>query len=267
MADVDLGTRHLHLSHEDHLAWCTIDRPERRNALTIAMYFGIRKAVHYVNTRPEPTALILTGSGDVFAPGGEMAGHQGDGNPAEAETLGQIGNEWLPFEAVRNSRAPVVSAINGLCQGGGLLIAMLSDVSLASDRARFRAPELLRGIADMGYAAYLPAHVGLARARDLLLTARELDADEAVAMGLVSRRVPHDGLREAAVRAAEAVLRTAPDARLHVKRALNAGYGKVDLMTFNASLDGPESAEGMTSFKEKRTPTWVPKTLARGGRL
>ena len=144
---------------------------------------------------------------------------------------------------------------------------MLSDVAVVSERATFRAPELLRGIADAGYAAYLPPHVGLACARDLLFTARRLDADEAVAMGLVARKVPHERLLEAAREAAEAILQTAPEARAQLKKLINANYGKVDLMTFNASLAGPEVAEGFAAFGEKRTPGWVPKTLQSGKRL
>ena len=255
----DLGTPFLRFEREGHLAWCTIDRPASRNALSAAMYFGVKRAVQIVNARVEPTALIVTGVGDVFAPGGELRGKVEDPNPV----LEQLGTEEvLPFEAIRQSAAPVVSAVNGLCQGGGLLIAMLSDVAVASERATFRAPELLRGIADTGYAAYLPAHVGLADARDLLLTGRTVDASEALRMGLVARVVPHERLREEAVAAAESILRTAPEARLHVKRILNERYGHVDRMTMDWSIfRGPEAREGMRAFAEKRTPSWVPDAV------
>jgi len=260
----DLGTPFLRLEREGHLAWCTIDRPGSRNALSASMYFGIKRAVQLVNGWTEPTALLLTGVGDVFAPGGELRGRVEDPNPA-VEHLGIA--EVLPFEAVRESAAPVVSAVNGLCQGGGLLIAMLSDVAVASERATFRAPELLRGIADTGYATYLPAHVGLANARDLLLTARTLDAHEAQRMGLVTRVVPHERLREEAVAAAESILRTAPEARLHVKRILNARYGHVDRMTMDWSIfRGAEAREGMGAFAEKRAPSWIPEALRTGKR-
>jgi enoyl-CoA hydratase/carnithine racemase len=257
----DLGTPFLRMEREGHLAWCTIDRPGSRNALSAAMYFGIKRAVQLVNARPDPTALLITGSGDVFAPGGELRGKVEDPNPA-IEQLGT--EEVLPFEALRNSAAPVVAAVNGICQGGGLLIAMLSDVAVASERATFRAPELLLGIADTGYAAYLPAHVGVAHARDLLLTARTLTAEEALRIGLVTRVVPHERLREEAVAASESILRTAPEARLHVKRILNERYGRVDRMTMDWSLfRGPEAREGMRAFAEKRTPAWVPEALRR----
>jgi enoyl-CoA hydratase/carnithine racemase len=252
----DLGTPFLRFEREGHLAWCTIDRPASRNALSAAMYFGVKRAVRLVNGCAEPTALIVTGTGDVFAPGGELRGKVEDPNPV-IEQLGT--EEVLPFEAIRQSAAPVVAAVNGICQGGGLLIAMLSDVAVASERATFRAPELLRGIADTGYAAYLPAHVGLANARDLLLTGRTVDAAEAQRMGLVARVVPHERLREEAVAAAESILRTAPEARLHVKRILNERYGHVDRMTMDWSIfRGTEAREGMRAFAEKRAPSWIP---------
>jgi len=261
----DLGTPFLRFERDRHLAWCTIDRPQSRNALSSSMYFGVKRAVQIVNALAEPTALLITGVGDVFAPGGELRGKVEDPNPV-LEHLGVA--EVLPFEAIRQSAAPVVSAVNGICQGGGLLIAMLSDVAVASERATFRAPELLRGIADTGYAAYLPPHIGIANARDLLLTGRKIDASEALRMGLVSRVVPHERLREEAVAAAEDVLRTAPEARLHVKRILHERYGQVDRMTMDWSIfRGPEAREGMRAFAEKRAPAWIPTSLRDGKRL
>ena len=261
MATTDLGTPHLRFEREAHIAQLTIHRPEARNALSRAMYFGIKRAVEIVNAYEAPTALLITGTADVFAPGGELRGREDDAYP-ELDTLTQ--SDVIPFEAVRQSQAPVVSAVNGICQGGGLLVAMLSDVAVASERASFRAPELFRGIADMGYAAYLPHQVGLAMARDLLLTGRKLDANEARECGLVSRVVPHEELLAQARAAAEDILRTGPDSRLQVKRALNAHYGLVDFMSFWASVRGPEAREGMKAFAEKRPPAWVPESLARG---
>jgi enoyl-CoA hydratase/carnithine racemase len=170
--------------------------------------------------------------------------------------------ETLPFVAIRESMAPVISAVNGICQAGGLLIAMMSDIAVVSDRATFRVPELLRGIIDATYAATLPAHIGLARARDLLLSCRTFDAAEAERIGLISRVVPHEELRAAALKAAVEVLKTAPEARAHVKRMLNDQYGRIDYETMFASLaHGQEVREGMRSFMEKRAPNWIPADL------
>jgi enoyl-CoA hydratase/carnithine racemase len=131
----------------------------------------------------------------------------------------------IPFLTIRDSRAPVISAVNGICQAGGLLVAAMSDICVASDRATFRVPELLRGIPDATYAALLPAHCGIAVARDLLLSARRFDAAEAQRIGLISRVVPHESLRDEALKAAKEVLQTPPMARAMVKRMLNERYG------------------------------------------
>jgi enoyl-CoA hydratase/carnithine racemase len=255
-----LGTNCLRFERDGPIGWCTIDRPQARNALTSAMYLGIKRAVRLTNSDPDLRALILTGIGDVFAPGGDLGGRNEAGDdPIPAG----MSYEILPFVAIRESMAPVISAVNGICQGGGLLIAMMSDIAVVSERATFRVPELLRGIIDSTYAAVLPAHVGMARARDLLLSARTIGAVEAQAIGLISRVVPHENLREAALSAANEVLRTAPEARLHVKRMLNMQYAPIDYQTMFWSLfNTEEPREGMRAFMEKRPPNWIPPGLA-----
>ena len=156
--------------------------------MTPAMYFGLRRAVDVVNRDPHLAGLLITGTGDVFIPGGDMGAHYDD----DWANLGDLLHmDVTPFDAVRHSAKPVVSAVNGIAQGGGMMIAMLSDVAVASDRATFRSPEIYRGIADTHYAQILPHQVGIARARDLLLSARTLTAAEACDWGLVDpRRVP-----------------------------------------------------------------------------
>src|SRR5437660_10267567 len=197
--DHELGTPYLRLEREGVVAWCVIDRPAARNALTPAMYYGIKRAVRLVNVDPELAALIITGVGDVFAPGGDLGGRAEPGDDPTPD----IGADILPFLAIRDSRAPVIAAVNGICQAGGLLIAMMSDIAVASDRATFRVPELLRGIPDATYAAALPAHVGLAVARDLLLSARRFAAVEAQRLGGISPVGPHADLRPAPHEAAQ----------------------------------------------------------------
>jgi enoyl-CoA hydratase len=256
MATHQLGTSNLRLDGHGPIAWCVIDRPAARNALTPAMYYGIKRAVRLVNADPDLAALIITGVGDVFAPGGDLGGRTEPGDDPTPD----IGSDILPFLAIRDSRAPVIAAVNGICQAGGLLIAMMSDIAVASDRATFRVPELLRGIPDATYAAALPAHVGLAVARDLLLSGRRFDAAEAQRLGVISRVVAHDDLRAAAIEAAQQVLQTAPDARVQVKRMLNERYGSIDYQTMFWALEhSAEPREGMRAFMEKRPPSWVPE--------
>ncbi|HMP56967.1 MAG TPA: enoyl-CoA hydratase/isomerase family protein [Novosphingobium sp.] len=257
----DPGTENLKLTREGPILWCRIDRPHARNAFTPAMYFGIKRTVHYVNRNKDGIrALILTGTGDVFAPGGDLGGRS---EPGDQPVPDGLGPEVLPFITIRESQAPVIAAVNGICQAGGLLIAMMADVAVVSERATFRVPELLRGIIDATYAAVLPVHVGLAQARGLLLTARKIDAADAKAMGLVSRLVPHDELRTQALRAATEVLQTAPEARAHVKRMLNQHYAPIDYQTMFLSLmsENSEAREGMAAFMEKRQPAWIPDDL------
>jgi len=259
MGSDNLGAAGLRLEREGPIAWCIIDRPHARNALTPSMYFGIKRAVRLVNTDPELRALIITGTGDVFAPGGDLGGRY---EPGDEQVPTGLTYESLPFMAIRESAAPVIAAVNGICQAGGLLIAMMADIAVVSERATFRVPELLRGIVDSTYAALLPAHVGMAVARDLLLSARSIEAAEALRIGLISRVVPHDDLRREALKAAGQVLRSAPEARAHVKRMLNEQYGRVDYETMFWSLqNSAEPREGMRAFMEKRSPAWIPANL------
>ncbi len=261
----NFGAAGLRFERDGAILWCFIDRPEARNAFTPAMYFGIKRAVLAVNREPDLAAMIITGTGDVFAPGGDLGGRSGPGD----EPVPDIGHDMLPFLTIRDSRAPVVAAVNGICQAGGLLVAMMADICVASDRATFRAPELIRGIVDATYAAVLPAHVGIAVARDLLLSARRFNAQEALDWGVISRVVPHDQLREAALQAVGEILQSGPLARTHVKRMLNDRYGLIDYQTMFASLmESEEPREGMLAFMEKRAPNWVPEQFAgAGGRL
>src|SRR6476660_9992736 len=102
----DLGTSALRLERDGPIAWCTIDRPAARNALTPAMYYGLKRAVRLVNADPDLGALIITGVDDVFAPGGDLGGRSepGESWPEAA------GSDLLPFLAIRDSRAPVIAA-------------------------------------------------------------------------------------------------------------------------------------------------------------
>jgi enoyl-CoA hydratase/carnithine racemase len=160
-----------------------------------------------------------------------------------------------------------VSAVNGIAHGGGLMIAMLSDVAVASERATFRAPEVFRGIADTHYAQILPQQIGVARARDLLLSGRTLSAAEAVAWGVVTRVVAHDELLDAATGVLVQCCYGAPGARAEIKRVINAQYGLYDRMAMDASLVADEYTEGWRAFAERRAPTWIPEDLRPEGRI
>lgn len=249
-----LGTPYLRFERFGPLARCTIDRPAKRNAMTAAMYFGIRVAVRITDDDPDLAGLLITGVGDVFAPGGDLS-QRSDDQWMDLERL--LYMDVTPFEILRQATKPVVSAVNGICQGGGLVIAMLSDMAVVSERATFRVPELFRGIADTNYAQLLTRHIGVARARELMFTGRTLTAAEAVEWGLISRVVSHDSLLDEATTVLTTICRTAPEARNDVKEVFDQYYGLFDRGAMTRSLRGPEPIEGYEAFIAKRSPSWV----------
>ncbi len=259
-----LGTPFLKFEREGPFAVCTLDRPEARNAMTGAMYFGIRYAIGRVNEDPDLAGLLITGSGDVFAPGGDLGGGGADNWITFGAALGM---DATPFDALRTSAKPVVSAVNGLCQGGGLQIALCSDVAVVSDRATFRVPELFRGIADTYYSQMLARLIGPVRTRDLMFTGRVLSAQEALDWGMVARVVPHDELIAVAREVLAQCCRTAPGARALVKSSLDSYLGLYDRIGMGASIQGGEAIEGFRAFKERRSPDWVHPQLRTDGRL
>ncbi len=259
-----LGTPFLKFEREGPFAVCTLDRPEARNAMTGAMYFGIRYAIGRVNEDPDLAGLLITGSGDVFAPGGDLGGGGADNWITFGAALGM---DATPFDALRTSVKPVVSAVNGLCQGGGLQIALCSDIAIVSDRATFRVPELFRGIADTYYSQMLARLIGPVRTRDLMFTGRVLSAQEALDWGMVARVVPHDELMGAARAVLAQCCRTAPGARALVKSSLDSYLGLYDRIGMSTSIQGGEALEGFRAFKQRRSPDWVHPQLRTEGRL
>lgn len=259
-----LGTPYLLFQREGPIAICTLDRPEARNAMTPAMYFGIRYAVSRVNEDDQLAGMLITGTGDVFAPGGDLGGGGADNWMTFVSALSM---DITPFDSLRTSVKPVVAAVNGLCQGGGLQIALCSDVAVASDRATFRVPELFRGIADTYYSQMLARLIGPVRTRDLMFTGRVLTASEALAWGLVARVVPHEELLDSAGDVLAQCCRTAPHARAVIKSSLDSYVGLYDRIGMNTSMRGPEAVEGFVAFKERRSPQWVHPDLRVDGRL
>src|SRR5438309_9498796 len=181
MADaIDLGSSHLHASTADGVLRVVIDRPERRNALTVEMYHGLKKAAVLAERDPAIDVLLVTAAGDHFCVGGEMGGRHEGGAGLDRET---DGIDLLPFMQLERCPKIVVLGINGTCQGGGLNLTLTADLAVASERATFRAPELLRGVADCFLGARLATRIGMARPKLLPLTPAGLTAVEPPAIG------------------------------------------------------------------------------------
>ena len=249
----DLGTPHLAVHVDGRVLHVRIDRPERRNAFTQDMYRGLKRAAIWADEQPQLDAVCLTGTDEWFGAGGDMSG-------ATSDREG-LASEWdptdhFPFRHIERCSKLWVARINGLAHAGGLVLTLHCDVTIASDRARFRAPELLRGIPDPFLSSRLTASVGIMRARSLLFTAREIDAAEAATIGLVGQVVPHDDLDAAVTAALEQVGRTGLAARSAVKRDLNARLPGADVELFRRAIRSAEMVEGMASFIEKRPPDW-----------
>jgi enoyl-CoA hydratase/carnithine racemase len=254
MSAVDLGSRFLHGRLDDGVLRVVIDRPERRNALTIEMYHGIKKAAVLAERDPAVDVLLITAEGEYFCVGGEMSGQHEGGQPLDRETDGL---DLTPFVQLERCPKLVLLAVNGMCQGGGLVMTLMSDIAVVSDRATFRVPELLRGVADCYLGARLASRVGMARAKYLLFTAQYFGAAEALAMGLVSRVVPHDQLEAAVAETVGWIRQTGPRARTLLKRDLNRQLPPIDLPMFAESLASAEVREGFQAFVEKRPPAWT----------
>lgn len=253
-AAVELGSRHLRATKDNGAIRVVIDRPDRRNALTIEMYHGLKKAAVLAERDPDVDVLVVTSTGEYFCVGGEMSGrHEGD-QPLDRETERF---DLLPFVEFERCPKIVLMAINGMCQGGGLNMTLMSDISVVSERATFRAPELLRGVADCFLGARLASRVGIARAKYLLFTAQYISAAEALAMGLVSRVVPHAQLEDAVAETIDWIRRTGPRARTALKRDINRQLPAIDFPMFAESLSSEEVREGFAAFTEKRPPRWT----------
>ena len=250
---VELGTRRLVAHTRNRVLHVRIDRAEKRNALTQEMYRGIKRAAILADADAELDALCITGSEDVFAVGGDMSGETEDalGLATELDPTDQF-----PFRHLERCRKIVVAAVNGLCHAGGLDIMLHSDVSVCSDRAKFRIPELLRGAPDPWIAARLACFVGLGRAKYLIFTAQEFDAHEAADMGLVGKVVPHEHFEEAVEHTLECIRKTGPVLRGMIKEDMNRRLPPADVNIFRKTLLSPEMVEGMKAFLEKREPEW-----------
>ncbi|MGH9138608.1 MAG: enoyl-CoA hydratase/isomerase family protein [Acidimicrobiales bacterium] len=271
------GSEYLHYEVGDGAGWLTIDRPDAKNAMSLEMYRGVRQAVLAADEDDEIGAVIITGVDDLFCVGGGMTAEVLFEDPDEWPGMGyvpsadgsvrgvdpgeepiDIERDVLPFEVITAARTTVISAVNGLCIGGGFIIALASDITLASASASFRVPELLRGVPDPWMPAMLPAYLGLERAKYLMLTAQRFDAAQALGWGLVSEVVEPDGLPARTEEIVDMVLRGAPVARAVYKAQANRYLVGLDLDAVAAAASDEEKLEGFRSFAGRRPPAWIP---------
>lgn len=237
---------------QDSVALVRINRPERLNALSRQVEQDVAAALGAMDARPDVRVVILTGTGKAFSVGADI-----DELAATAEAAARQLRDTLAFlSSPERVQKPVIAAVNGYAFGGGLELAIACDVIVASERASFAVPEPTLGVVPGFAMQRLPGLIGVARAREILLTARRLTAAEALQYGLVGRVVPHDSLIDEARGLAAGMAALAPGALTLLKASINRNFSTQDLLfaeRANAWLFATaDAAEGRAAFREKR---------------
>jgi enoyl-CoA hydratase len=239
----------LRIEQQDDRVVATLDRPEKRNAIDQEMINALHSLCAMLEETPR--TLILTGSSGVFAAGADIAQLR-DRTADDARR----GINAMAFIRVNELPMPVIAAIDGFALGGGAELAYAADIRIATPSLRIGNPETGLGIiAAAGATWRLPEIVGDARASELLLTGRALDADEALQWGLISSVHPADELLPAAHAIVDRIATNDPLATQHTKRALRtprAQHPAIELELQAELFESPEKHRRMTAFLERK---------------
>ncbi|HUT97529.1 MAG TPA: enoyl-CoA hydratase-related protein [bacterium] len=244
----------LEIEKRDGWAVVRLRNPERRNALSRAVLAELGKAFDALEADPSVRAAVVTGEGKSFAAGADLCEMLGL-TPSGAREFARYGRENL--DRIERSRVVTVAAVNGHALGGGLELALACDVRICSEGAKFGQPGLKLGvIPGWGGTDRLARVVGLGRAKAMLFTGEPLNAESALAWGLVSAVHPPERLMEKAGGLAGRIATLGPVALAQVKRQLGSPGGETELDAFAECFASGEAAEGMGAFLEKRKPNW-----------
>jgi len=206
---------------KDHIAIITINRPEALNALNLDVLAELSQTAGKAEEDNDVYALVITGAERSFVAGADI-GQMKDFTPVEAKAFGDYGNSV--FSKIESLSKPVIAAVNGFALGGGCELCMACDIRIASEKARFGQPEVSLGITPgFGGTQRMPRIVGLSKAKELILTARQIKADEALSIGLVDKVVPPEELMDAALSMAGEIAKNAQVAVRQSKAAINKG--------------------------------------------
>ncbi|WP_299746654.1 enoyl-CoA hydratase [uncultured Tateyamaria sp.] len=241
---------------EDHIAKVTLNRPDALNALNDQLLSELADAMGGCQTNDKVRCIVITGSEKAFAAGADIAMMK-DKSYTEVFTEDLFGPET---DAVVRVRKPVIAAVSGYALGGGCELAMMCDFIIASDTAKFGQPEINLGVmAGIGGTQRLTRAVGKAKAMDMNLTGRFMDAEEAERSGLVSRVVPTKKLMDEAMSAAEKIAEKSMISVMAVKEAVNRSFETplregllFERRVFHSLFATEDQKEGMTAFLEKR---------------
>jgi len=236
----------------------TLNRPKQMNALNAQLMQELGQALYAFDADDGVGAIVITGNEKAFAAGADIAAMK-DFSFIDVYRSNYITRDW---EHIRNVRKPVIAAVAGFALGGGDELAMMCDIVIAADNARFGQPEVNLGILPgAGGTQRLPRAVGKAKAMDMCLTGRVIDAQEAERCGLVSRVVPLDRLMNEAMAVAERIASQSLPAVMMIKEAVNAAYEmpltegvRFERRLFHAAFALADQKEGMDAFLAKRKP-------------
>jgi enoyl-CoA hydratase len=237
-----------------------LNRPSALNALNAQLISELAAAFDDLEFDPAIGAIVLTGNERAFAAGADIKEMQAK-TYIEAYTQDFITRGW---ERVAQCRKPVIAAVGGFALGGGCEVAMMCDIVIAADTAKFGQPEINLGtMPGAGGTQRMPRFIGKAKAMDLCLTGRMMDAEEAERAGLVSRIVPADKLLDEAVAVATRIASLSHPAVMMVKEAVNRAFEttlaegvRFERRLFHATFATEDQKEGMAAFVEKRKPTF-----------
>lgn len=256
---------------EPHLAVLTLNRPDRLNALTFDLVAELHDALDEVAADPECRVVVLTGAGRGFCSGLDL---KDTGTPPEpgshrSAPVGVGGQEFIANLPVHLRTTPqiVIAAVNGVAYGGGLSLALGSDIRIAAESASFCSAFIRTGLTgtDIGISYLLPRLIGASQAFDLILTGRSVDAAEAKGMGLVSRVVPDDDVVSLALETARTIASYSPTGLLLTKEVLWANLD-VDSMSAAIALENrnqmlaarsEDFQEYLAAFREGRAPDFT----------
>jgi len=240
------------------VATITINRPAKLNALNKATIEELHNAFAQCEKDTEVRVIIITGSGEKAFVAGADISEFASFDASQGAELARKGQQLL-FDFVENLQTPVIAAINGFALGGGLELAMASHIRIASDNARMGLPEVTLGvIPGYGGTQRLPQLIGKGRANEMIMTAKMIDAPEALSFGLINHMVAQPELLDKANEVAAKIAKNSPTAITQAIKAVNANF-KDGINGFNVEIDrfgycfGTEDfKEGTTAFLEKR---------------
>jgi enoyl-CoA hydratase len=238
----------------------TLNRPKALNALNSQVLADLLAAVQAFEADANIGCLVITGSEKAFAAGADIKEMQ-----AKSYVEAYLQDFFVGWEEFTRARKPVIAAVAGYALGGGCELAMMCDFIIAADNAKFGQPEITLGVMPgMGGSQRLTRFVGKAKAMDLVLTGRMMDAAEAERCGLVSRIVAGDTLVEEALKAAQKIADFSLPAVMMAKEAVNRSYEttlteglRFERRLFHSMFALEDQKEGMAAFTEKRKPNFV----------